>query len=128
MTDTITHPPFTGIYNFRDVGRVVNSLGGSNLVLEKSIYRSGRLDGASPSDRKKLASEYGLETVIDLRTKSEHIKQAETYSSNNENRAATDVSLRPGSALPDKGPWDTIYINFVSKKFEMDMLKQLKWW
>ncbi|KAJ7230443.1 protein-tyrosine phosphatase-like protein [Mycena pura] len=128
MTDTITHPPFTGIYNFRDVGRVVNSLGGSNLVLEKSIYRSGRLDGASPSDRKKLASEYGLETVIDLRTKSEHIKQAETYSSNNKNRAATDVSLRPGSALPDKGPWDTIYINFVSKKFEMDMLKQLKWW
>ncbi|KAJ7482252.1 protein-tyrosine phosphatase-like protein [Mycena galericulata] len=117
MADTISNPPFTGIYNFRDVGRIINSLGGRKLVREKFIYRSGRLDDATVADREKLISEYGLETVIDLRTKSEHIKQAQTHGPKN-----------GSSDNLDKEPWDVIYINFVGRKFELNILKQLRWW
>ncbi|KAJ6463343.1 protein-tyrosine phosphatase-like protein [Mycena sanguinolenta] len=106
---------FTGIYNFRDVGLVVNSLGGKKLINEKFILRSGRLDDATPADR-ELLSEYGLRTVIDLRTKSEHIKQTEALAAKNR------------SANADKASWDVIYINFAGRNFEMNMLKQLKWW
>ncbi|KAJ6601383.1 protein-tyrosine phosphatase-like protein [Mycena vulgaris] len=128
MADTITNPPFTGIYNFRDVGRVVNALGGKTRMREKFFYRSGRLDDASPADNEKLVSEYGLQTVIDLRTKSEHIKQAQTRQERkNRYRAAAGVSLGTDNVLDD-GPWDTILIYFVGRKFEMNVLKQLKWW
>ncbi|KAJ7492188.1 protein-tyrosine phosphatase-like protein [Mycena latifolia] len=124
MADTITDPPFTGIYNFRDVGRVVNTLGGKRLLREKFFYRSGRLDDASPADNEKLVAEYGLRTVIDLRTKSEHIKQAQTHQARRDRyRAAAGA----GSVL-DEGPWDTVLINFVGRKFEMNVLKQLRWW
>ncbi|KAF7326928.1 Tyrosine serine protein [Mycena venus] len=105
---------FTGIYNFRDVGHVVNTLGGRKFIHDKYIYRSGRLDNATLEDREKLVSEYGLQTVIDLRTKSEHIKQAQTQGANR---------YRPAN-----GPWDVIYIHFAGRNFEMNMLKQLKWW
>jgi len=127
MADTISTPPFTGIYNFRDVGYVVNTLGGKKLIHDKFIYRSGRLDNATLADREKLVSEYGLQTVIDLRTKSEHIKQAQTYKGKNRYRAAADVKLKTDT-IPDKGPWDVIYINFAGRNFEMNVLKQLKWW
>ncbi|KAJ7654735.1 protein-tyrosine phosphatase-like protein [Mycena rosella] len=128
MSDTVMNPPFTGIYNFRDVGHVVNALGGKRLVREKCFYRSGRLDDASPADNEKLVSEYGLQTVIDLRTKSEHIKQAQTHEERkNRYRAAADVHLGTHTVV-DEGPWDTILINFVGRKFEMNVLKQLKWW
>ncbi|KAJ7777541.1 protein-tyrosine phosphatase-like protein [Mycena maculata] len=120
MSDTISNPPFTGIYNFRDVGRVVNSLSGRKLIREKFIYRSGRLDDATPADREKLVSEYGLETVIDLRTKSEHIKQAQTHGP----KSRAGQSDKP----LEKGLWDVVYINFVGRKFELNVLKQLRWW
>ncbi|KAJ7631919.1 protein-tyrosine phosphatase-like protein [Mycena polygramma] len=126
MAETITTPPFTGIYNFRDVGRVVNSLGGKKLLHEKFIYRSGRLDDATPADRDKLASSeaHGVQTVIDLRTKSEHIKRAQTSQKKNRDR----VKLKTEPTVAEKDPWDTIYINFVGRKFEMNLLKQLRWW
>jgi len=127
MTDTISNPPFTRIYNFRDVGRVINSLSGNLTVKEKSLYRAGRLDDATPTDVEKLISEYGPTTVIDLRTKSEHIKQAQTRQGKSRYQAAVDVKLHT-DALADKGSWDTVYINFVGRKFELNMLKQLKWW
>ncbi|KAK7446385.1 hypothetical protein VKT23_014590 [Stygiomarasmius scandens] len=127
MTDTISNPPFTRIYNFRDVGRVINSLSGNLTVKEKSLYRAGRLDDATPTDVEKLISEYGPTTVIDLRTKSEHIKQAQTRQGKSHHQAVVDVKLHT-DALVDKGSWDTVYINFVGRKFELNMLKQLKWW
>ncbi|KAF7373459.1 Tyrosine serine protein [Mycena sanguinolenta] len=115
MSETTT---FTGIYNFRDVGLVVNTLGDKKLIHEKFILRSGRLDDATPADR-ELLSEYGLRTVIDLRTKSEHIKQKETLVAKNRYLAAPNV---------EEVPWDIVYINFAGRNFEMNMLKQLKWW
>ncbi|KAJ7026736.1 protein-tyrosine phosphatase-like protein [Mycena alexandri] len=114
MEEAITSPPFTGIHNFRDVGRVVNALSRDRLIHENFIYRSGRLDDATPADREKLSGRYGLHdgTVIDLRTKSEHIKQ----------------KARKTDTIPYTVPWNVVYINFVGRKFELNVLKQLKWW
>ncbi|KAK7055220.1 tyrosine serine protein [Favolaschia claudopus] len=109
--------PFTGIYNFRDVGSVVNSLSGKKNIKEKTLYRSGRLDDATSTDRKKLVSEYSLQTVIDLRTKSEHIKQTQTHQ-----------KQQFRGSHHEQPPWDVIYINFAGRNFEMNMLKQLRWW
>ncbi|KAJ7058152.1 protein-tyrosine phosphatase-like protein [Mycena amicta] len=100
---------FNGIYNFRDVGAAINQTTSSVLLQEKMLYRSGRLDDASDDDRRKLVEVYGLQTVVDLRTKSEHIKQAQTR------------EKRPT-------PWKTVYIHLVSRRFEMNMLRQLRWW
>ncbi|THU89520.1 hypothetical protein K435DRAFT_760999 [Dendrothele bispora CBS 962.96] len=127
MADTISNPAFVGIYNFRDAGRVVNSLVGQSLIREKFFYRSGRLDDATHIDREKLVSEYELNTVIDLRTKSEHIKQAQIHEGKNRYRAAADLKMDT-DVLAEQGSWNTVYINFVSRKFELNMLKQLKWW
>ncbi|KAF7320989.1 Tyrosine serine protein [Mycena chlorophos] len=105
MADT----SFDGIYNFRDVGAAINALRHAPLLQEKTLYRSGRLDDASIADRARLIDEYGLATVVDLRTKSEHIKQKQTQ------RPRLDV-------------WKTVQIYFVSRRFEMYMLGQLAWW
>ncbi|KAJ7193985.1 protein-tyrosine phosphatase-like protein [Mycena haematopus] len=118
MAETTTKALFTGIYNFRDVGHVVNILSGRKLVHERFILRSGRLDDATPADR-ELLSEYGLRTVVDLRSKSEHIKQTQALAAKNRSHAAANA---------EKAPWDVIYINFAGRNFEMNMLKQLKWW
>ncbi|KAJ7160906.1 protein-tyrosine phosphatase-like protein [Mycena filopes] len=117
--ETISNPPFTGIYNFRDVGRVVNSLLSDAFVQTGLIFRSGRLDSATDADRLKLSLEYGFQngTVIDLRTKSEHIKQAEDRR----------LSART-TPTPDELPWDVVNINFIGTKFNLNVLKQLKWW
>ncbi|KAJ7103104.1 protein-tyrosine phosphatase-like protein [Mycena belliarum] len=127
MSDTIAHPPFTGIYNFRDIGRVVNTTSGKWLVREKLFYRAGRLDDASPSDNEKLISDLNLRTVIDLRTKSEHILQAQTHQARKNRYLATGVGLGTHSVL-DEGPWETIRINFIGREFELNVLRQLKWW
>ncbi|MCJ1405632.1 hypothetical protein MMC11_008860 [Xylographa trunciseda] len=70
--------PFTTILNFRDVGKTVNQLSGS------SILREGRLmlivlqpDKAAADDQVALTTTYGIRTIIDLRSKSEHQAQAE---------------------------------------------------
>ncbi|KAF7297170.1 Tyrosine serine protein [Mycena indigotica] len=99
---------FEGVYNFRDVGAAINALNTAPILQEKMIYRSGRLDGATEGDRRKLVEQYNLQTVVDLRTKSEHIRQG------------TDkLALRP---------WKTVFINFVSHEFEINLLRQLRWW
>ncbi|KAF8172831.1 protein-tyrosine phosphatase-like protein [Mycena galopus ATCC 62051] len=128
MAETTTKPPFAGIYNFRDVGHVVNTLGGRKLIHEKFIFRSGRLDDATCADREKLVSEYGLQTVIDLRTKSEHIKRTQTLAAKNRYLATSNANLPKVEVGEDKAPWDIIYINFAGRNFEINMLKQLKWW
>ncbi|KAF5373770.1 hypothetical protein D9758_000589 [Tetrapyrgos nigripes] len=127
MTETISNPSFTGIYNFRDVGRVVNSLGAQTRLREKTFYRSGRLDDATRADRERLVSEYGLSTVIDLRTKSEHIRQAQARQGKNRYKATVDENLDIDT-VKHQETWDTVYISFVGRSFELNMLKQLRWW
>lgn len=118
MTETITNPPFIGINNFRDVGRVINActsrhdfVEGCKLTRMKEgmLLRSGRLDEATAEDTQLMVDKYGLKTVIDLRTKTEHSRSRD-FEMQCERR------------------WDTVKINFISRKFELNLLKQLRWW
>ncbi|KAF7307713.1 Tyrosine serine protein [Mycena kentingensis (nom. inval.)] len=121
VTAAMADASFDGVYNFRDVGAAINMLRvnppsatvPSPALQEKMLYRSGRLDNASEADRRKLQAPipegYNLQTVVDLRTKSEHIKQQTT-------------------ATPTQSSWETVYIDFVGRRFELNMLKQLRWY
>ncbi|RPA93920.1 hypothetical protein L873DRAFT_1941245 [Choiromyces venosus 120613-1] len=77
------------------------------------LYRSGRLDSATADDRRKLVHDYGINIVIGLRTKPEHIirEQRGHY----------------GNGLDELGV-RTVNVHFISKKFEMALVKQLGWW
>ncbi|KAF9066998.1 protein-tyrosine phosphatase-like protein [Rhodocollybia butyracea] len=113
MADTIINPPFTGVHNFRDVGRVINSFSRSNLRIQEGLlFRSGRLDEITPLDAQLMIEKYHLKTVIDLRTKSEHLKRKE-------------VLGLEGSGVRH---WDTVKIHFIGRRFEINLIKQLKWW
>ncbi|KAK2742165.1 tyrosine serine protein [Colletotrichum kahawae] len=66
----------TSVLNFRDVGSTVNSYLGRKLIREGLVFRSARPDDASSEDRKRLRDDLGIKAVIDLRTKTEHVRQA----------------------------------------------------
>lgn len=116
MAETITNPPFTGVHNFRDVGKVINSFKVTQLK-ESLLFRSGRLDDATTADTKLLVDGYRLKTVIDLRNKSEHLKQKEVLRNQS-------TSIQSGQVKS----WDTVKINFTGRKFEINLVRQLKWW
>ncbi|KAJ4483852.1 protein-tyrosine phosphatase-like protein [Lentinula aciculospora] len=132
MAETITNPPFIGIYNFRDVGRVINSfdshqtLDGSEVgkfnrlprMKEGKLLRSGRLDEATTEDTQLMIDNYHLKTVIDLRTKSELLKRKEIFRDQGKECKETHWKRR----------WDTVKINFIGRKFEVNLLRQLRWW
>lgn len=122
MAETITNPPFTGVHNFRDVGKVINSFKVIQLK-EGLLFRSGRLDDATTADTKLLADGYHLKTVIDLRNKSEHLKQKEVLRNQS-------TSIHSGQVVGKTAykSWDTVKINFTGRKFEINLVRQLKWW
>ncbi|KAI5847665.1 protein-tyrosine phosphatase-like protein [Morchella snyderi] len=106
--------PFQALHNFRDVGTSINSHDRKRYRIMKPhmLYRSARPDDATEDDRNRLISEYGIRTVIDLRTNSEHIKQAR--------QRATPVVPLEGAR--------TVRINFVGRQFEIALLRRLGWW
>ncbi|KAA8896021.1 protein-tyrosine phosphatase-like protein [Sphaerosporella brunnea] len=115
---TQTAPPsFDSIYNFRDLGASINAHLGTALLKEGLLFRSGRLDDATASDRQKLVETYKLATVVDLRTKSEHIRKAQL--------AAQSGTTSSAETSP---PWKTVRINFLSRAFELHLLLFLPWY
>ncbi|KAK3995637.1 protein-tyrosine phosphatase-like protein [Cladorrhinum sp. PSN332] len=103
--------PLENILNFRDVGETVNAFLGSKIVREGVLFRSARPDDASPRDRERLKSEYGIKTVLDLRTKTEHIKS---------------LRNRQSDHLPIQMPGLTyLSIKLTSRRFELFLLLQL---
>ena len=79
LVDKVPPTSLPTILNFRDVGQTVNILHDSPLLCEGLIYRSARPDEASPSDRAALTSRYGIKSIIDLRSTTEHIDQAKKH-------------------------------------------------
>ncbi|MCJ1317532.1 hypothetical protein MMC15_002857 [Xylographa vitiligo] len=75
---SVPKTPFTTILNFRDVGKTVNQLSGSSILREGRLYRSARPDKATTNDQVTLTTTYGIRTIIDLRSKSEHLAQAQS--------------------------------------------------
>ncbi|KAI1096880.1 tyrosine/serine protein phosphatase [Rostrohypoxylon terebratum] len=114
---------FDNILNFRDVGKTVNDHLGRKLVREGVLYRSARPDEASPADRKRLRDELGIKTVVDLRTKTEHLKQAEK-------RQASQTDLSDADA---DGPVQIPGVRYqqvkvTGRRFEKYVVGQLSWW
>lgn len=67
---------FQNLLNFRDVGVHVNATAGSQLLKPRLLFRSARPDEATLADRSQLVDTYKIQTIIDLRSKTEHINAA----------------------------------------------------
>ncbi|KAL6709695.1 hypothetical protein ACN47E_001123 [Coniothyrium glycines] len=120
--------PLQSVLNFRDVAEFVNSINGTEHLRTKLFYRSARPDAASATDRQRLLTEYGVKTIIDLRTKTEHIEQAQKR----------DASIKASAAVPQtnnsvaeplKIPGITYHeINFNGSAFSRMLLSKLSWY
>ncbi|OTA61116.1 tyrosine/serine protein phosphatase [Hypoxylon sp. EC38] len=119
---------FNNILNFRDVGKIVNDYLGRKVVREGVLYRSARPDDASPTDRKKLKDELGIRTVIDLRTKTEHLKRAEKRQAP---QSETSALVQSNTALAEPVQIPGLryrHIKVTGRRFERFLLSQLSWW
>jgi len=60
---------FQNILNFRDVGKTINAYSEQRLVREGLLFRCARPDDATLRDRELIKNQYGIKTIVDLRTK-----------------------------------------------------------
>jgi protein tyrosine/serine phosphatase len=131
--DPATSYRFDKLLNFRDVGAHINTITGRTVLRTGLLFRSARPEEASRSDRDQLVNKYRVKTIIDLRSKTEHINAAKKRS---------EVDSRVNSAaLPssDKTFDDEVrqpveipairytYINLNGKGFERHLIWQLKY-
>ncbi|KAF7555529.1 hypothetical protein G7046_g6542 [Stylonectria norvegica] len=114
------------VLNFRDVGKTVNEFLGHRRVREGFIYRSARPDDATLDDRKRIKEDLGVKTVIDLRTKTEHINQAKRR----QTQSATPDLLRSNAAFAEPLQIDGLHyqeIKITGRPFEKFLISQLSW-
>ncbi|GAP89170.1 putative tyrosine serine protein phosphatase [Rosellinia necatrix] len=117
---------FENILNFRDVGKTVNDYLGQKVIQECVLYRSARPDDATLDDRRRLTEELGIRTVLDLRTKTEHLAQAEKRQA-----STTPALLQSNAALA--GPLQIpglLYrqVHVTGRRLERALVHQLSWW
>lgn len=123
---TLQEGGFHNVLNFRDVGATVNARLGRKLIREGLLFRSARPDEADPADRTRLRDHYGLRTVVDLRSKTEHMRADEKRAAD----AKNPVMLRSNEALsgPVKMPGvEYREVKITGPGFERHMLRQLSW-
>ncbi|KAF2031808.1 hypothetical protein EK21DRAFT_62522 [Setomelanomma holmii] len=119
--------PLKTILNFRDAGRYINGVTGVERLRTGLFYRSARPDEASFQDRQRLVKDFGVKSIIDLRTKTEHIEQAQKR----------DVKIKASAAIPQtnedvaeplKIPGVTYHeINFNGSSFSRMLISKLSW-
>ncbi|KAF2787765.1 tyrosine/serine phosphatase-like protein [Melanomma pulvis-pyrius CBS 109.77] len=86
-----------------------------------------RIDEATVRDRQSLVEEYGLRSIIDLRTKTEHIEQAQKRDAHIKASVAIPQS-NEAVAGPLKIPGITYYdINFNGSAFSRMLISKLTW-
>lgn len=89
------------------------------------FFRSARPDEASPSDRERLKHTYHIKTIIDLRTTTEHVEQAQKRG-----RAipSAPAATPPDPAEPLKIPGiEYKDINFNGSAYSKSLIKKLTW-
>ncbi|KAF1929572.1 uncharacterized protein M421DRAFT_60192 [Didymella exigua CBS 183.55] len=126
VDDLIT--PLKSVLNFRDVGAFVNRASGKNRLKTRLLYRGARpVDEATVRDRERLVTEFGIKGIIDLRTKTEHIEQAQKRDAKIKASAAVSQS-NDNIAGPLKIP-DVVYheINFNGSAFSRMLISKLTW-
>ena len=124
---------FDNLLNFRDVGAHVNSIVGRPVLKPGLLFRSARPDEASKSDRAQLVSGYKIKTIIDLRSKTEHINAAKK-------RAEVGPAVQSAAIPMSNNTFDDTvrdpveipgiryaYINLNGKGFERHLIWQLKY-
>ncbi|KAI9046544.1 hypothetical protein LZ554_009290 [Drepanopeziza brunnea f. sp. 'monogermtubi'] len=119
--------PFQKILNFRDVGKTINEFLGEKRLAEGKIFRSARPDDATLSDRERLRAKHGINTIMDLRTVTEHVNRAKKR----EHDLKSPALLQSNDALaePIKIPgMKYLQINVNGKGFERSLLWKLKFW
>jgi protein-tyrosine phosphatase len=122
---------FEQVLNFRDVGNTVNAFVGKSTLKPGLFYRSARPDDTSQADRTYISQDLGIRTIVDLRSKTEHINAAKKHSS----RASP--TIHDSAAVPQSN--DSISlplqisgityaeINLNGGSFERALLWQLKY-
>ncbi|KAI1824660.1 tyrosine/serine protein phosphatase [Xylaria intraflava] len=116
---------FENILNFRDVGKTVNDyLGRKQVALNLSVTVP---DDATWGDRKRLTEELGIRTVLDLRTKTEHLAQAKKRHAAHKipallqsNTALAEPMHIPGLVYRE--------VRVTGRRLERALLWQLSWW
>ncbi|KIW98878.1 uncharacterized protein Z519_00541 [Cladophialophora bantiana CBS 173.52] len=120
---------FDNLLNFRDVGAHINSILGAQVLRPGLLFRSARPDDASASDRNKLVNTYKIQTIIDLRSKTEHINAAKKRSGAAVAEQSAVMPLSNGIvAEPVQIPGVRYaHINLNGKGFERHLIWQLKY-
>ncbi|KAK6497924.1 hypothetical protein TWF481_012318 [Arthrobotrys musiformis] len=105
----------TAVHNCRDVGATVNQYFGKKTMKEGMLFRSGRLDHATPADIEILTSQTNLKSILDLRTKTER----ERVSTKNPNQSP--VAAVPGAKVH--------HIPYLSDQFNKKaLITRLPWY
>lgn len=127
MTEPQTkHVPFQKILNFRDVGSSINTLAGQDALHPNLFYRSALPDDATPVDRLRVANEFKIKTIIDLRTDSEHVEQ--TRKNARKIPAAPAAEPKdPAYALRIPGV-EYRYVSLNGHAYSSALIKQLSYW
>jgi len=122
---------FDHLLNFRDVGSTINSYTNRKSLEPGRFYRSARPDETSTADRAHLTQVLGIKTIIDLRSKTEHINATKKH-------APFDAPPVLGSAIiPQTNEYagsplqipgiNHMQINLNGGAFERALLWQLKY-
>jgi protein-tyrosine phosphatase len=122
---------FDHLLNFRDVGSTINSYTNRKSLQPGIFYRSARPDETSTADRAHLTQILGIKTIIDLRSKTEHINASKKH-------APLDAPPSSGAAIiPQTNEYissslqvpgiNHIQINLNGGAFERALLWQLKY-
>jgi protein-tyrosine phosphatase len=127
-SSTLT-PTFEQILNFRDVGSTIRSISSTSKLRDGILYRSARPDNATGQDRTKLTRQYGVQTILDLRSKTEHINAAKRRS---DIAGLAQPSVIPSSdsavATPLKIPGIRYEeISLTGKSFERALMWKMSW-
>ncbi len=120
---------FDRLHNFRDVGSTINSHTKTSLLKDGVLYRSARPDHASGADRQYLTETLGIKTIIDLRSKTEHINAAKKDAPSIGQHMIHDAPRSKqhfGSSLHISGVHH-VKINLNGGSFERALLWQLRY-
>ena len=124
---------FDNLLNFRDVGAHINTIVGRHVLKPGLLFRSARPDEASKSDCDVLVNKYKIKTIVDLRSKTEHINAAKKRS--DVGPGVESAALPASEQAFDKTVRDPVeipgvryaYINLNGKGFERHLIWQLKY-
>ncbi|KAJ5948444.1 hypothetical protein N7454_001751 [Penicillium verhagenii] len=128
--------PFDNIINFRDVGRTINQFCGTQVLKEGVLFRSARPDDASERDKRRMAEEFHIATVIDLRSTTEHQMATRKRRAENANsgESPADIDLT-GTPVPVNADEHLLQIpdsqrcliSLTGKGLERTLLWKLDW-